>query len=52
MQAEEDAEFERASTETPPKLPKPGGSMIRKRTSRAERPPSTATATFIETGGS
>ena len=40
------------STETPPKLPKLGGSMIRNRTSSTERPPRTVTATFIETGGS
>ena len=41
-----------ASTEIPPKLPKPGGETIRKRISSTEMPPSTATTEFIETGGS
>ena len=40
------------STDTPPKLPKLGGSTIRNRISSTERPPSTVTTAFIEIGGS
>ena len=52
-QAEEDAELAAsASTETPPRLAKLGGSMMRKRISRTEIAPRTVTTTLIGTGGS
>ena len=41
-----------ALTATPPKVPKPGGTRMRKRTSRIERPPRTATTALGGIGGS
>ena len=41
-----------ASTETPPKLPKLGGSTIRKRISKTEITPRTVTTVLIGTVGS